>query len=182
MGVTASFDRSGVVARGEHDGGDAVHDALVVCRRPVRVRLGEGAGGDDVVDDLRAAEELRVEDAARTGEPQLRLVREDAQKSARLRDFGDARGDRLSHRVDGVRAHRIPHVDVQVDDDLGARARREHPHRDIQDATAERDEHGVLLVGEGTELVAGLQQPQPRRERVDGVENLYLGDHDVAGG
>ncbi len=179
--VAAGFDRSGVVARGEHNGGDAVHDALVVRRGTIRIRLGERARGDDVVDHLRAAEQLGIEHCPRAGEAQLGLVGEDAQQRARAGDLSHAGGQRLRHRVDGVGAHRVAHIDMQVQDHLPAGAGLEHAHRDVPSAAAEPHEDRVLVVGQRQQFVPRLQQAHPGRLGIDRIEHLDLGDHDVAG-
>src|SRR5690606_18907897 len=46
-GVRARLDGAPVVARGDHDRVDAVHDALVVRRGAVGIALGELARADD---------------------------------------------------------------------------------------------------------------------------------------
>src|SRR5581483_7348372 len=54
--VRARLDAAPVVAGGDGDGVDAVHDALVVRRRAVRIELGEARRRDDAVAHARAVE------------------------------------------------------------------------------------------------------------------------------
>ena len=136
--VATGLDRAGVVARGQHDGGDAVHDALVMGGRPVRVGLGERARRDDVVDDLRSPPSSSASNTARARVRRRSALLVRMRSSVRAAgDLGDARGDGLGHRVDRVRAHGVADVDVQVQDDLRAGACREDAHRDVAGATAE---------------------------------------------
>ena len=78
VGMRTGFHRAGVVAGGQHDRGDAVHDAFVVRGGAVRVGRGQSVGVHDVVDHLWAAQGLGVENSASPGQPQIRLVGQDA--------------------------------------------------------------------------------------------------------
>src|SRR5699024_7129218 len=111
VGVGAGLDGAGVVTGGQCDGGDAVHDALVVGGRPVRVGLGQGGGGDHVPHDLGSAELVGGQGGVAAHEALVGLVGQDAQQRAPAGQLGDAWGERLGHGVDRVGAHRVAHVD-----------------------------------------------------------------------
>ena len=93
------------------------------------------------------------------------------------RDRRDPRRERLGHRVDRVRAHRVADVDQQVQHDVRAAGTIDHAHLDVLRPAAEPDQNGVLLVGQLEQLVAVLEQAQLGRVRVGDVDDLDLGDH-----
>ncbi len=119
IGVRAGFDRPPVVAGRNRDRVDAVHDALVVGSRSIRVRGGDVARHHDSVTDDRAVEFVDgqlfgpVTDAP-CHEGAIGEIRQDAHCNGAAADPGDARGHRLADRVDQVGAHGVPGVDEQV--------------------------------------------------------------------
>src|SRR3546814_2289361 len=61
IGVCARLDGAPVIAGGDNNGVDAVHDAFVVGGGPIRVDGGESVCVDDTLDDILAGEEVRLE-------------------------------------------------------------------------------------------------------------------------
>jgi hypothetical protein len=127
----------------EHHCVDAVHDALVVSRGAVRIELGEARGGGDAVNDgahlevtgaplgrcacwwrvdgsVRAATEgeLRCMHATgRANSTSIAEVRQDAQAQGSAGNGGSRGTDGLGHAIHQVRAHRVPAIDQDVQDD-----------------------------------------------------------------
>src|SRR5690606_28644379 len=94
---------------------------------------------------------------------------------------GDELRGALRHRVDGVRAHRVAHVDDQVDDHVDAGGRVDQAGDDVEAAAAQLDEDGVDLVRGGDELLAALEDAGLRGLRGRDVDDLDLRLHDGAG-
>ena len=184
--VRTGLDGPPVVAGRDDDRIDAVHDSLVVRGRAVgvhgreRVRV-EDAFGHVVAAVLRRRQHVRRQRDACPREAEVREVRQDAQPHRAAGDLLDASGDGLGHRVDGVRAHRVAHVDDQVHHDHRA-ARRvvEHVDLDVAAAAAESDERAVAFVGHRDDLVAVPQDREPRAVRIGHADHLDLRPHDRA--
>ncbi len=119
--MRARFDGAPVVAGRDHHRVDAVHNALVVRRRPVGVGGSEGPRLKYSLRDLLARVPVERQRVLRdrdlgAGQPPVGQVRQDAQPDAPARDFGDWPGEVFTRGVDHVRAHRVTHVVNQVHD------------------------------------------------------------------
>ncbi len=157
--VGAGLDRAPVVARRHHHGVDAVHDPLVVRRGPVGVSLGELRRAHHAITHLVARHRLRRERAHRNAAPHadaapIREVREDAQPHGSARERGQHGGELLGHGVHEVGAHRVAHVDhdvnhvepvaevARLDRPRAAAARHEAAHRRV----GHREQRGLRRV------------------------------------
>ena len=155
VGVRPRLDRAPVVAGGDREGVDAVHDPLVVGGRAVRVGGGELVGVEHPLGHLRAvhavARERRERDAHRGArQAPVGQVGEDAETRRTARDLLDHRRERLDQRVDGVGAHRVAGVEEEMHDDHGLTARAAHqPHLDVARAGAAPAEARRQLLGRG---------------------------------
>src|SRR3989339_417474 len=110
--------RSPVVAGRDYYRVDPIHDALVVRRAPVRVGLSEDICLDDAVDDILASNRILRPDGFGTCCPEYSKIGQDAKIHLAPRYLLDQGSSRLRHRVHGVRAHGVSHIDLEVDDYL----------------------------------------------------------------
>ncbi len=117
--MRAGLDRAPVVAGGDRDRVDAVHDALVVRRGTVSVDARDIVGKHDGIAHRRAV--VRAPGQVADGEPGSRRdqravgqVGQDAQRHVAVAPARDLRRQRLANRVDKIRAHRIHGVDKEV--------------------------------------------------------------------
>ena len=133
--LTDCVFRCGPVRRNGRGGSRPDKDSNSQC---VRVQ--------DVVDDIAATESLGVEDRASPGKPQIGLVGEDAKEYATAGDIRHRVRYGLGHGVDCVRPYRVPNVDDEVGHDVGAARDLHQPHDEVLNATAEPDQHRILLV------------------------------------
>ncbi len=192
--VGACLDGAPVVAGRDHDGVDAVHDALVVRGRAVRIELREARRVDDAVDDVRRRSMASV---ARTeaGTRHVTRTQRWSQRFERMRSptrppamAARRSATRLGDGVDEVGPHRVVAVDDDVDDeDVG----REDPRLDLARAATARDEAGDGRVGEREQLRRrGDARARPRAPRrwtsrtwtwaiIRG--GIHLGDEPAAG-
>ena len=124
VGVCAGLYRAPVVAGGDRDGIDAVHDALVVCRGSVGIRGRDIARRDDSIPHrctvAAGGGQLfgRVADPGRNDRA-IGQVRQDAHGRAAAADRGDARRNRFADSVDQVRTHGVPRLHEQVHGERG---------------------------------------------------------------
>ncbi len=77
MRVCARFDRPGVVTRCEHNGGDPVHDPLVVRCRTIRIGFGQRGRVHDVANEFGAAQGVGLEHRPRAGQSHVGFVGQD---------------------------------------------------------------------------------------------------------
>ncbi|MCY1529222.1 hypothetical protein D9M68_643560 [compost metagenome] len=156
-------------------------------RGAVGIDGGEGVGIDHALDHFFAAalargQHRRCEPHARTRQPQVRQVRQDAQAHRAARELLDQRRHRLGHGVDGVGAHRVAHVDDQVHHHhRAARRVAEHMHLDVAAAAAQADQHLVAAVRHGQDFFTRTQQRQPRTVGVGDADHLHLRAHQRPG-
>ena len=187
IGVRAGFHRAPVVAGGDDDRIDAVHDALVVRGGAVRIDGREGVRVQDAFDDFFTAalfgrEGLGGDAHAGTGQAQIGQVRQDAQAHRAAGELFDQWRDRLGHGVDGVRAHGVAHVDDQVHDDHRAAWRvGEHVDFDVLATAAQTNQHLVAAVGHRQDLVACLEQGQTGAVWIAHADDLHLCAHQRLG-
>ena len=187
VSVRAGFHRAPVIAGGDDDRIDAVHDALVVRGGAIRVDGGEGVGVQNAFDDFGAAALLGGhrfgrEAHAGTGQAQVGQVRQDAQAHRAAGELLHQWRDRFGHRVHGVRAHRIAHVHDQMHDDHRAAWRAgEHVDFDVLATAAQTDQHLVAAVGERQDFVACLEQRQACAVRIAHADDLHLCAHQRLG-
>src|SRR5690606_23035384 len=180
----AGLDRPPVVARGDDDGIDAVHDAFVVRGSAIRIHGGEGIGIYDAVYDVVAAvvlclQGLRGDLHAGSGQAQIGQVGQNAQAHAATCYLFDGPGHGFSHGVDGIGAHGVAHVHDQVGNDHGpARGVGEYVHFDIAAAAPQADQHPVAAVCDVYDLFAILQDGVPCAVGIRDVGYLHLGAHD----
>src|SRR6058998_679943 len=172
------------VVPGRHDDRvDAVHDALVVGRAPERVGVRERVRLEDSLDDVLSRDVLGPdgvfrEHGPRADETPHREVRDDPEVNAAARPLLDVRGDRLRHRVHGVRPHRVAAVDDQVGDHHMSPLRIHDPDLDVPRAAADLHEHRILLVRDREDLVSVVEDCHPRSVGIRDPDELDLADHD----
>ena len=179
--MSARFHRAGVVAGGQHHGADAVHDAFVMRRGTIRIGLGKLIGADDAVTHARAANFVKRPRRMSARQSPVRQIGEDAQKHLAAAPRRDVRCDLFRHGVDRIRPHRIAGIDDQMRDQHDAAEGVENPHLEVAEAAAELDQQRIAVVADALDLVAPLQQPQPRRVRIGHADRLHLRDHQGAG-
>src|SRR3989475_5531833 len=172
------------VVPGRHDDRvDAVHNALVVGRAPERVGVRERVRLEDSLDDVLSRDVLGPdglfrEHGPRADETPHREVRDDPEIDAAARPLLDVRRDRLRHRVDGVRPHRVAAIDDQVGDHHVSPLRIHDPDLDVLRAAAELHEHRILLVRDREDFVSVVEDRHPRPVGIRDPDKLDLPDHD----
>ena len=187
--VGARLDGAEVLAERDEHGVDAVHHAFVVRAGAIRVALREDGGLLDALGQLFTAREaLSIERlvghaADDRDRPSIGEVGQDAQAHAPARELADARREALAHRVDRVGAHRVAHVDDQMQDEhVAARVLVVHaaepPHLDREGAAARAYQRGVPAIGALQQLGCGVLHGALRRVEVGDVEHLDLTDAD----
>ncbi len=162
VGVRAGLGGAPVVAGGDHDRVDPVHDALVVRGGAVgvdgRQRCGLGdAPGDEGTGHTVTLDRRRRHPAARPRHAPVGEVGQDAQHHASACEAGDERRDRLTDRVDGVGAHGVAGVDDDVGDEHRTRERVDHPHLEFAKAAAQLDQQRITFVADAADLVDVLR-------------------------
>ena len=177
------LDGPPVVPRRDDDGIDPVHNPFVVRRAPERVGFCEGVGFEDALDDLFAGQLVCLQDVlpeSRAGprESPDREVRDDPQVDAAAGPLLEVRGDRLCHRIHRVGAHGVAAVDHEVGDDHRSAVRLEHADLDVLGPAADLDEHRVLFVREGQDLVPMGQDRDAGAVRIRDPDQLDLAEHD----
>ena len=130
VGMRPGLDGAPVVARGDGDGVDAVHNPLVVGGRPVRVHRRKVGRDDDAVADLFArvvvSSQRRVGNRAPgPGERAIRQVGKNAQEDLPAGDGLDQRRDAFAHSVGEIGPHGIAGIHEQVDNQRGLAAGRQ---------------------------------------------------------
>jgi len=120
--MRTGFDSAPVVARRDGKRVDAVHDALVVCCRAMRVRHRDVACRHDSIANrcgvISAAGEISFgESYLRCDDRAIGQVGEDTQRNITATQVGDFRSDRFADRVYEVRSHRVDRIDEQVHGD-----------------------------------------------------------------
>jgi hypothetical protein len=179
----AGLDRSPVVAGGDDNGVDTVHDALVVRRRPIRVDGGEGPGLDDPVahalaGELGEGQRRHGNPAAAARQATVGQVRQNAQVNSPAGDRLQARGQPLGGGVGGVGAHGVARIVDQVHDQHRPDGRIvQQVHLEIAGATAQALQNWIDLIGLRQNRLSLRQHGPARRLRVRDVEHLHLGDH-----
>ena len=123
VGVRPGLDGAPVVARGDGDGVNAVHHALVVGGGAVGIGPSEPPSGGDAFSDLSAGspfgvEVLRAQAHPGAGEAAVGEVREDPQAHTLAGDRLHQRRQTLHQGVDHVRAHGVDTVEVHVEHDV----------------------------------------------------------------
>jgi len=120
--VGGGFDRSRIVTRGEGDGGDAVHDAFVVCNRPEPVGVGKLVGSHDPTCHCLTVESCPTQSRnrntkARAGPASRCGVGEDRHKDGPAAEFLQGTPKCLCGGVDDICAHGVPGVYVEIDNE-----------------------------------------------------------------
>src|SRR2546426_959684 len=127
-------------------------------------------------DEISAA--VFLQHGPRADETPHREVRDDPEVNAAARPLLDVRGDRLRHRVHGVRPHRVAAVDDQVGDHHMSPLRIHDPDLDVPRAAADLHEHRILLVRDREDLVSVVEDRHPRSVGIRDPDELDLADHD----
>src|SRR5438445_13512448 len=112
----------------KYDRVDPVHDALVMRRTAVRIRIRERVGLEDSFDDVLPRDVLGPDGILREHRPGARespnrKIRNDPQVDATAGPLLDVRGDRFRHRVHRIGPHRVAAVDDEVGYDYAATVR-----------------------------------------------------------
>src|SRR3989449_360515 len=183
ISVGSGLDGPPVVPRRNDDRVDTVHDALVVGRAPERVGVRKRVRLEDSLDDVLSGDVLGPDGLFREHGPGAdetphREVRDDPEVDAAARPLLDVRRDRLRHRVDGGRPHRVAAVDNQVGDHHVSPLRIHDPDLDVLRAAAELHEHRILLVRDREDFVSVVEDRHPRPVGIRDPDKLDLPDHD----
>ena len=135
----------------------------------------------DVVDDIAATEGLGIEDRASPGKSQIGLVRENAKEYATAGDIRHGVRYGLGHGIDRVRPHRISNVDDKVGHHIGATRYLHQSYDEVLHATAEPDQHRILLVRHLDQGRTRLEETEPSRMWIGDIDHLNLRLHDRPG-
>ena len=189
VGVGRRFDGAEVVAGGDGHGIDAVHDALVVGGRAVRIDQRQIVRQHDAVAHLGAGEALHGQILRRYGhlganQRAIGEVGEDAQEDLAAGDgFHEAR-HAFAHAVDDVRAHGVAGVHQQVQHHhvaqgpfrVAALRRTVAEDLDAASAAASGDHLRMQAVGEVEDFLLAPEQRPPRPLGIGHVDDLHLAD------
>ena len=174
----SGFHSAGIVSCCQNNRGHAVHDALVVSCGPVGIDLRELCRQENSVYHLVTSNLFCLEDRASPGQAQVSKIGYDSQIHPTTCNLLDSGGQRLGHGVDCIGAHRISAVHYEVGDDHRSQPGVDDLDLDILDASAEPDEHWVLVVGHLHQLTLVMQYGLASGIGIDDSGGLDLGAHD----
>ena len=183
IGVGARLDRSPVIARGNDQRVDPVHDAFVVCGGAVRVNHRKIVSIQNAFNHVLALErsggqQLRGHADLGPRQTQVGEVGQNPQAHLAAGDFLHQRRDSFGHGIHGVGTHRIAHIDNQVGyQHRPARALGKGMHLNIAATATEPVQQLILAVGQLDDFVLAPHQAQAGVVRVRHLDNLHLGTH-----
>jgi hypothetical protein len=182
--VCTGFDGAPVVTCGDDHRIYAVHDAFVVGRGSVGIGSGKGVSRDDAISHILALEVVKCKFLKGNSAPgprdsPVRQVGEDPQMDFSSRDRFDLRGKPLTGCVDRVRAHCVPDVIDEMDDEESAdRGVLDDSHFQIPCATAKFLENGVYGIRFGDQLCLVLVDLELCLLQIPEVDDLHLANHE----
>ena len=183
-GMGAGFNGPPVIAGGNDNRINAVHDAFVVGGGAIGVDNRQRAGLDNALCHAFARKSVCLQSVGcqahgGAGQAQIRQIGENAQSHIAACHAFDKRGDGFRHGVDGIGAHGITDIHQQMQyqhrADRGAFKQMDF---DILAAAAQFDQHCIARIGRSDNLLLMGQQPCTRAMNIGQVEHLYLGAHD----
>ena len=117
--MCSSLNRAPVVPGSDRESVDAIHDALVVRRRPVWIYAGNVTGKHDTVPNKFSIHAVASECGQRIAHASLHdrsigQIRKNSQRHIAAADVRYQRCDKLTDRIDEVGTHRVTGIDKHV--------------------------------------------------------------------
>ena len=152
IGMRSGFDGAPVIAGGQGNGINAVHDAFIMRGGAVGVHCGKGPSGNDIVTHLFTTKLVKSQvrganRTARSRQTPVRQIGQDAQQHPSAGNAFNPGGQSLHGGIDRVRPHGIAHIINQVDHQERPDGRRfNDAHLQVARTPAQFFQHRVYFV------------------------------------